>query len=109
VGERLLVSEAQRAYARDIAAFASPRGTRECIRAFSTTDFRADLAKFGDLPTLVLHGDADAIVPFEASGALTAQALKQARVAVVPGAPHGFNLTHAQAFNRYLVDFLQET
>jgi pimeloyl-ACP methyl ester carboxylesterase len=108
VDGRLLVSEAQRAHACDVAAFASPRGTLECIRAFSTTDFRPDLARFGHLPSLVLHGDADAIVPLAASGARTAKLLKQARLAVVPGGPHGFNLSHAEAFNRHLLEFLQE-
>lgn len=53
---KLLVSEAQRQYSRDIAAFASPKGTLGCIHAFSYTDFRADLAKFA-MPTLVIHGD----------------------------------------------------
>ncbi len=107
VGDQLLVSEAQRRHARDIAAFASPQGTHDCIRAFSATDFRADLATFGDLPCLVLHGDADAIVPFEVSGARTLKALRNATLALVAGAPHGFNLSHAAEFNRHLVAFLQ--
>ncbi len=64
---KLKVSEHQRQYAVDIASFASPKGTLDCIAAFGRTDFRADLAKVTG-PTLVIHGDADAIVPFEVSG-----------------------------------------
>ena len=101
----LMVSEAQRQYARDIAAFASPKGTLDCIHAFSTTDFRADLAKF-QLPTLVIHGDADAIVPFEVSGARTHKAIPGSQLCVVKNGPHGFNLSHAAAFNKGLLDFL---
>ena len=104
----LKVSEPQRAHAREIAAFASPKGTLDCITAFSRTDFRGDLAKFGDLSTLVLHSDADAIVPLAVSGARTAKLLSNARLAVVKGGPHGFNLSHAAEFNRHLVDFLKE-
>jgi pimeloyl-ACP methyl ester carboxylesterase len=104
-GDQLLVSEPQRAYARDIAAFASPKGTLDCITAFSTTDFRDDLARI-DVPTLVLHGDSDAIVPFEVSGQRTAEAVAGSTLVVVEGAPHGFNATHADEFNRALLDFL---
>ena len=65
-GGELRVSEAQRRYALEIAAFASPKGTLDCISAFARTDFRADLKKI-TVPTLVIHGDQDAIVPFEVS------------------------------------------
>jgi non-heme chloroperoxidase len=102
---KLQVSEAQRVYARDIAAFASPKGTLDCIHAFSYTDFRADLAKF-NLPTLVIHGDSDAIVPFEVSGARAHKAIAGSRLHVVKGAPHGFNLSHAAEFNHTLLEFL---
>lgn len=102
---RLMVSEAQRVYARDIAAFASPKGTLDCIGAFSRTDFRADLAKF-KLPTLVMHGGADAIVPFEVSGARTHQAIAGSQLALIDGAPHGFNASHAGEFNQHLIAFL---
>ena len=104
---KLLVSEAQRAYACDIAAFASPKGTLDCIQAFATTDFRADLAKI-TLPTLVIHGDADAIVPFEVSGARTHKAIAGSQLCLVKGAPHGFNLSHAAEFNKRLLDFLAD-
>ena len=105
VGGKLMVSEPQREYARDIAAFASPKGTLDCIGAFACTDFRADLAKF-KLPTLVIHGDSDAIVPFEVSGARTHKAIPGSVLKLVKGAPHGFNLSHAAEFNQMLLEFL---
>ena len=61
------VSEQQRQYALRIAEFASPKGTLDCITAFGRTDFRVDVARV-PVPTLVIHGDSDAIVPFEVSG-----------------------------------------
>ena len=105
VGGKLMVSEPQRQYARDIAAFASPKGTLDCIGAFAYTDFRADLAKI-KLPTLVIHGDSDAIVPFEVSGARTHKAIPGSVLKLVKGAPHGFNLSHAAEFNQMLLEFL---
>jgi non-heme chloroperoxidase len=105
VGGKLLVSESQRVYARNIAAFASPKGTLDCIAAFSTTDFRADLAKL-KLPTLVIHGDSDAIVPVEVSGARTHKAIPGSVLSLIKGAPHGFNLSHAAEFNKSLLAFL---
>ena len=105
-GERTdLVSEPQREYARDIAAFASPKGTLDCIAAFGRTDFRADLEKV-TVPTLVIHGDADAIVPFEVSGKRTHEAIAGSRLELVEGAPHGLNVTHAEQFNEALLSFL---
>ena len=104
-GNKLLVSEAQRVYARDIAAFASPKGTLDCIAAFSYTDFRADLAKI-KVPTLVIHGDSDGIVPLEVSGARTHKAIAGSILKVIKGAPHGFNLSHAAEFNQALLEFL---
>ncbi len=105
VGGKLQVSEAQRVYARNIAAFASPKGTLDCIHAFSYTDFRTDLTKI-KLPTLVIHGDSDAIVPFEVSGARTHKAIAGSHLHLVKGAPHGFNLSHAAEFNKALLEFL---
>ncbi len=100
-----LISEPQRQYARDIAAFASPKGTLDCIAAFGRTDFRADLEKI-TVPTLVLHGDSDGIVPFEVSGERSAQAIADSTVVVIDGAPHGLNATHPEQFNKALLDFL---
>lgn len=101
----LKVSEFQRIYARDIAAFASPKATAECVNAFGATDFRPDLAKF-TIPTLVIHGDSDAIVPFEASGKRAHEAINGSELVLIAGGPHGINASHAQQFNQALIDFL---
>jgi non-heme chloroperoxidase len=100
-----LVSEPFRLYMRDIAAYASPKGTLDCITAFGRTDFRDDVAKV-DVPTLVIHGDSDGIVPFEVSGQRSAEAIADSTLVVVKGGPHGFNVTHAAEFNQALLDFL---
>ena len=104
-GDKMTVSESQRVYARNIAAFASPKGTLDCIAAFGRTDFRGDLTKI-KIPTLVIHGDADAIVPFEVSGARTHKAIAGSRLTLIKGAPHGLNLSHAAEFNKSLIEFL---
>lgn len=93
-------------FSKSIAWIASPRATRECITAFGTTDFRADLARF-DVPTLVMHGDADRIVPFDISGKKSAEMLKGSRLEVLKGAPHGFAATHPEQLNSLLLDFLK--
>ncbi len=105
-GGTLRVSEAQRAYTVRTAAAASPKGTLDCIAAFGRADFRADLATFR-LPTLVLHGDSDAIVPVEISGARAHRLIAGSTLTLVPGAPHGFNVSHAAEFNAALLGFLQ--
>jgi pimeloyl-ACP methyl ester carboxylesterase len=104
-GGKLLVSEVQRVYARDIAAFASPKGTLDCIAAFGRTDFRKDLTAIA-IPTLVIHGDSDAIVPFEVSGKRTQAAIKGSQLVVIKGGPHGINATHPEQFNKALIEFL---
>ena len=106
-GGKMVVSEARRVYARDMAAFASPKGTLNCIAAFATTDFRADLAKC-TLPTLVIHGESDGIVPLKVSGARTREAIPGSQLHVVKEALHGFNLSHAAEFNQVLLNFLAE-
>jgi pimeloyl-ACP methyl ester carboxylesterase len=105
-GRTDLVSEQQRAYNATIAAAASPKGTLDCTTAFSTTDFRDDLKAF-TFPTLVIHGDADAIVPFEVSGKRTAEAIEGSKLVLVKDAPHGLNVTHAGTFNAELLAFLR--
>ena len=104
-GVELKVSEAQRSYARDIAAFASPKGTADCITAFGHTDFRDDLAKI-TVPTLVIHGDSDAIVPFPASGKRSHDAIPGSELVVIKDGPHGINASHPQQFNDALLGFL---
>ncbi len=104
-GTNMKVSEAQRIYARDIAAFASPKGTVDCISAFAYTDFRGDLAEI-NVPTLVIHGDADAIVPFEVSGKRSAEMIAGATLILIEGGPHGINASHPDEFNSALIEFL---
>ena len=106
-GKELKVSEAQRKYACDIAAFASPKGTLDCINAFGRTDFREDLKKL-KIPTLVIHGDSDGIVPFEVSGKRTAAAIPGSKLVVIKGGPHGINASHVEEFNKALLGFLAE-
>ena len=103
--DEMQVSEPQRQFALSLALPASPKATATCITAFGRTDFRGDLAKV-DVPTLVIHGDSDAIVPFEASGRRTAQAIAGAELHVVKGGPHGINASHAREFNATLIAFL---
>jgi pimeloyl-ACP methyl ester carboxylesterase len=100
-----LVSEAQKRYAFQIAVMASPQGTLDCIDGFARTDFREDLAKV-DVPALVIHGDSDAIVPFEVSGRRTHAAIDGCELALVEGGPHGLNVSHADEFNAALLRFL---
>jgi non-heme chloroperoxidase len=101
----LTVSESQRVYARDIAAFASPKGTLDCIQALGRTDFRADLEKI-TVPVLVIHGDADVIVPFEVSGKRSAESLQNSELVVLENGPHAINASHVQQFNEVLLAFL---
>jgi non-heme chloroperoxidase len=100
-----LVSEPFRIYNREIAEFASPKGTLDCIAAFGRTDFRDDLATIS-VPTLVIHGDADGIVPFEVSGRRTHESIPGSTLALIEGGPHGLNATHPEQFNAALLDFL---
>lgn len=102
-----LVSEPFRSYIKDIAAWASPKGTLDCISAFGKTDFRNDLATF-NIPTLVIHGDSDGIVPFEASGKRTHETIPGSKLALIKGGPHGLNATHAKEFNKELLTFLKD-
>jgi pimeloyl-ACP methyl ester carboxylesterase len=101
-----LVSQPTKDHLWNIAAAASPKGTLDCIAAFGRTDFRADVAAV-TVPTLVLHGDADGIVPFEVSGRRSAEIVPGAELHVVAGGPHGLNASHAEEFNRVLLEFLQ--
>ena len=86
---------------------AGHKNTYDSIAAFSATDFRADLKKF-DIPTLVIHGDDDQIVPIDASGKASAALIKNAKLIVYAGAPHGLTDTHKDRVNQDLLDFLQK-
>ena len=86
---------------------AGHKNTYDSIAAFSATDFRADLKKF-DIPTLVIHGDDDQIVPIDASGKASAALIKNAKLIVYAGAPHGLTDTHKDRVNQDLLTFLQK-
>lgn len=85
---------------------AGHKNTYDSIAAFSATDFREDLKKF-DVPTLVIHGDDDQIVPLDNSGKAAAAQVKDSKLIVYPGAPHGLTDTHKERFNQDLLDFLK--
>jgi pimeloyl-ACP methyl ester carboxylesterase len=90
----------------NIAVAASPKGTLDCVSAW-LTDFRKDLGRI-DVPTLVIHGDADRILPLSATGTRTHELVKGSRLAVVEGGPHGVTWTHAAEVNRELLGFLTQ-
>ncbi|KQO79915.1 bromoperoxidase [Frigoribacterium sp. Leaf263] len=99
------VSDEQLAYNLAIAESASPKGTLDCTVAFATTDFRDDLTKI-TVPTLVIHGDSDAIVPFEVSGKRTHEAIAGSELVVIEGAPHGLTVSHRDEWNEHVLAFL---
>lgn len=84
---------------------ASQKATLDCATAFSSTDFRDDLTQI-QVPTLIIHGDADKTVPLEASGARTASALPTAQYIVYEGAPHGLYITEKDQFTEDLLSFV---
>ncbi len=89
-----------------IACKASPKATIDCVDSFGLTDFREDLKKF-DVPTLVVHGDADQIVPIEVAGNKSKDLIPNAKYEVIKAAPHGLVFTHKKEFNKILIDFLK--
>lgn len=105
LGARSLVSDEFREYNLDIASGASPKGTLDCVTAFAKTDFRADVASM-TVPTLVIHGDSDQVVPFEVSGKRSHEMIAGSQLVLVEGGPHGLNATHADQFNAALLGFL---
>jgi non-heme chloroperoxidase len=82
-------------------------GVLDCIKAFSETDFTADLKKF-DIPTLILHGDDDQIVPIANSAELSAKLVPGATLKVYHGASHGLCSTHKNQINADLLTFIRE-
>ena len=84
------------------------RNALECIAAFSATDFRGDLEKF-DVPTLVIHGDDDQVVPFSVGGQASAAMIAGATLKIYPGAPHGITDTHKEQLGNDLLAFLNSS
>lgn len=92
-------------YSWNIAVGASPRGTLLSVPAW-LTDFRTDLARI-EVPTLVIHGDADRVLPLEATGKRTPEFVKGGRLVVIKEGPHGLIWTHAEEVNSALVEFFK--
>ena len=91
-------------YSWNVAVGASAQATLDCVSAWGT-DFRKDLSRV-EVPTLVIHGDADRILPIAATGIRTHNAVKGSHLVVVGGAPHGLIWTHAENVNHELLKFL---
>ena len=85
---------------------AGHKNTFDCIKAFSETDFTEDLKKF-DVPTLIIHGDDDQIVPIGAAGLASSKLVKNSTLKVYAGAPHGLTATHKEQLNADLLSFLK--
>lgn len=105
---KLMVSQAERQKAIDLCQQSDQAAALACMRSFGTTDFRLDLARI-TVPTLVVHGDGDAIVNFDGSGVRTHAAIVHSELVVIKGAPHGMNVSHAQEFNTSLLTFLKSS
>jgi non-heme chloroperoxidase len=78
----------------------------DSVKAFSETDFTEDLKKF-DVPTLIMHGEDDQIVPINDTGKKSAKLIKEAKEIYYPGLPHGLTATHGDQVNADLLDFLK--
>lgn len=83
------------------------KGQFDCIKVFSETDLTADLKKF-DIPTLIIHGDDDQIVPIGASALLSSKMIKNAVLKIYQGASHGLTVTHKDQFNADLLAFMKD-
>lgn len=100
------ISEDQKHYDWSIACKASAKATLDCIDSFGLTDFREDLKSF-DVPTLIVHGDDDEIVPMDIAGKKTKDLIKNNTFEIIKGAPHGLVMTHKKEFNEILLRFLK--
>ena len=83
------------------------KNTYECIAAFSETDFTADLKKF-TIPTLIIHGDDDQVVPIDCAARASAKLIPHAKLIEYAGAPHGITVTHKERLNEDLLAFVSE-
>ena len=100
------VSEAHLEYDWSISSHASPQGTIKAAEAWAGTDFRDEL-KNVNVPCLIVHGDADNIVPIETSAKQAHEGIEGSRLEIIAGAPHGLNITHREDLNRLLLDFVK--
>ena len=101
----VLVSEEELQTAIGLCMQASKVAALEAMQSFGITDFREDLKKV-TVPTLVIQGDSDGIVPFEGSGRRTHEAIPGSELYLIKGGPHGINASHADEFNQVLIEFL---
>ena len=102
------VSESTLQWNQSLCLMSSHKATVDCVRAFSETDFRKDLAMI-DVPTLIIHGDKDKTVPIEVSGNKTAKLLPNAKYLVYEDAPHGLFITEKDKLNADLITFINGT
>jgi len=98
------VSEELLAWARSVSMQASLKATLGCLKSFSSTDFRCDLAAF-KVPTLIIHGTEDKTVPIDASSRAAAKGIKHSTLVEYDGAPHGLFATHKRRLTKDLIDF----
>ncbi len=103
----LKVTEAERQEAIALAHQSKKHAALASMAAFATTDFRDDLTKV-TVPTLVIHGDSDATVPFEGSGERTHRAIAGSELPVVKDAPHGVTVSHPEEWNQAVLEFLKK-
>jgi non-heme chloroperoxidase len=106
-GDELKVSDEQRQDAVAQCRQSDQEAALACMDSFGGTDFRDDLEKV-TVPTLVIHGDSDGIVPFEGSGKRTHDAIEGSELVLVENAPHGLNVSHSKEFNQALLEFLEK-
>lgn len=106
-GGELKVTDKERQAAIELCKQSDQKAALGCMKSFGTTDFREDL-KSVNVPTLVIHGDSDGIVPIEGSGKLTHEAIAGSEYVVIKGGPHGINASHADEFNEALIEFLKK-
>ena len=99
------VSEELLEWARSVAMQGSLQATLECLRSFSTTDFRTELESF-KVPTLFIHGTEDMTVPIDSSSRPAAQAISQAKLIAYEDAPHGLWATHKERLSGDIIHFL---
>ncbi len=100
------ISDKQIHFNWNIAAGASPKATIDCVDAFGKTDLREDLKKI-DVPTLFIHGDEDNVVPPKPTAEQGHRIVKNSKLEIIKGAPHGCVFTHTKEVNKILLDFFK--